>query len=207
MTDKRTAKRSRIMDAATRRFSAHGYQQTRMADIAADLEMKAGSLYYYFTSKESLLATIVETNVGLATAALEEIVVGEGRAIGKIRRAVESHLSVFAEQPDLYAIFLSEKLDAISPDLAATADNMGRRYERLWIDLIEAGAAAGDLRSDLDAWVTMKAVVGLCNSMLFWFSPGGSMKPSDLSDAFARLVLDGIALDGVVFDTLVDRTG
>lgn len=191
-TDKRSAKRAAIMESATRLFSARGFQATRMQDIADELGMQAGSLYYYFPSKEAVLGSIVEANVGAATEALAVIVGSEGSAVGRVRAAIESHLAVFAEQPDLYAIFVSEKLDAISPELAAHVDDLGRRYEQLWVQLLEHGIATGELRSDLEPWVAMKAVVGMCNSTLFWFSEGGRLKATEVAAAFTALALEGL---------------
>ena len=66
MTTKRADKQSRILDVATALFSERGYAATRMQDIADGLGMKAGSLYYYFESKEAVLAAIVGERVGLA---------------------------------------------------------------------------------------------------------------------------------------------
>lgn len=193
MTDKRRAKRRLILETATALFSQHGYQATRMQDIAAKVGMQAGSLYYYFESKEALLSAMVEANVGLAVRELEAIVSGPGTAIDRMRAAVASHLAVFDRQSDLYKIFVSERLDAIVPELAEAVDALGRAYELRWVSLIEEGIAAGELRQGLDPWLTMKAVVGLCNSTLFWFTSDGRLATGDVAAAFSDLLVDGLA--------------
>ncbi len=193
MTDKRRAKRRLILETATALFSQRGYQATRMQDIAFQLGMQAGSLYYYFESKEALLSAVVEANVGLAVRELDAIVSGPGTAINRMRAAVASHLAVFDRQSDLYKIFVSERLDAIAPELAEAVDELGRAYEQRWVSLIGEGIATGELRSDLDPWLTMKAVVGLCNSTLFWFTSDGRLATADVADAFSGLVVEGLA--------------
>lgn len=191
-TDKHSAKRSRIVETATELFSSRGYAATRMQDIAGALDMQAGSLYYYFDSKESLLGAIVSERVGVAVDMLERIVSEESDPVIRIRRAIEGHLTVFDQHADLYSIFLSERLEAISPDLAEQVDELGRTYESLWVGIITEGVASGRLRQSLDAWLAMKAIVGMCNSTLFWFSSSGSMTPADVAARFADIVLDGM---------------
>ncbi len=163
-----------------------------MEDIAGEMEMKAGSLYYYFDSKEAILAAIVETNVGTAVAKLREIVDSPDSVVDRIARAIESHLRLFDAQPDLYSLFNFERIDAISPELGKAVDDLGRAYEGLWVDLISEGVAGGVLRRDLDPWLTMKTVIGVCNSTLFWFSPDGDVDVGELSVAVSSLVLRGI---------------
>ena len=193
MTTKRADKQSRIVDVATTLFSERGYIATRMQDIADGLGMKAGSLYYYFESKEALLAAIVGERVGVAVAMLEDIVSGSDESLRQIRTAIVGHLDVFDRHADLYRIFQSERLEAISEELGAQVDELGRRYEQLWVELIRRAQSDGSVRSDADPWLLMKAIVGMCNSTLFWFSPGGRYTATEVAETFADTVLAGIA--------------
>lgn len=192
MTSKRTDKQARILDVATALFSEKGYAATRMQDIADGLGMKAGSLYYYFESKEAVLASIVGERVGLAVSMLEAIVASPGTTLDRIRRGIEGHLDVFDRHADLYRIFQSERLDAISEELGARVDELGRRYERLWVDLLTHGQSEGSIRADADPWVLMKGIVGMCNSTLFWFAPSGRMSSSEVAAVFSQMILEGI---------------
>ena len=192
MATKRADKQSRILDVATALFSERGYAATRMQDIADGLGMKAGSLYYYFESKESVLAAIVGERVGLAVSMLEEIVSSARDPLDQIRAAVVGHLDVFDRHADLYRIFQSERFDAISEDLGARVDELGRRYEQLWVELIRRAQSEGSVRSDADPWLLMKGIVGMCNSTLFWFESDGRYPPSEVAETFADMILSGI---------------
>jgi AcrR family transcriptional regulator len=192
VTTKRADKQSRILDVATALFSERGYAATRMQDIADGLGMKAGSLYYYFESKEAVLAAIVGERVGVAVAMLEGIVASPRDAVARIRAGIVGHLDVFDRHADLYRIFQSERLDAISAELGAQVDALGRRYEELWVELIRTAQAERSIRSDADPWLLMKGIVGMCNSTLFWFAPGGRYSASEVAGAFADMILGGI---------------
>src|SRR3954463_11772920 len=50
--------RQRILDAAAAVFSEQGYS-ARLSDIADRAQMKAGSLYYHFDSREELVAEVL----------------------------------------------------------------------------------------------------------------------------------------------------
>lgn len=192
VTTKRADKQSRIVDVATALFSERGYAATRMQDIADGLGMKAGSLYYYFDSKQSVLTEIVGERVGVAVSMLEEIVEGPEAPMDQIRAAIVGHLDVFDRHADLYRIFQSERLDAISEELGARVDALGRRYEELWVELIARGQSDGSIRAESDPWLLMKGIVGMCNSTLFWFAPEGRYSSSDVATAFADMILAGI---------------
>lgn len=52
-------RRAEIVDAAQVLFATNGYRDTRMADIADAAGVTKGLLYWYFDSKESLIAEIL----------------------------------------------------------------------------------------------------------------------------------------------------
>ena len=68
--------RQRILDAAAVCFSESGYSGVTLRDIADRANMKAGSLYYHFHSKENLVE--------------EVLCVGVFNAFESTRRAVEA---------------------------------------------------------------------------------------------------------------------
>jgi len=49
-----------IVDAAQKRFGLYGLEKTTMSEIASDLNMCKGSLYYYFPDKEHLYIAVVK---------------------------------------------------------------------------------------------------------------------------------------------------
>ena len=55
-----TDKRDEIIAAAQKRFGQFGFKKTSMLEIAYDLEISKGLLYYYFPDKEHLYVAVVE---------------------------------------------------------------------------------------------------------------------------------------------------
>lgn len=58
--------RRRILKASRRLFTARGFEQTTMDEVAAAAEVSKATLYNYFSSKQSLL-------IGIADGALDEV--------------------------------------------------------------------------------------------------------------------------------------
>lgn len=56
--EKRSLKENQIIDAAEAVFNRQGYDNTKMEDIAAQIGMSKGSVYFYFNSKENLYMAI-----------------------------------------------------------------------------------------------------------------------------------------------------
>ena len=48
-----------VVAAARQRFETHGYKGTSIADIAADVGVNAGSIHWYFPTKDDLFAAVV----------------------------------------------------------------------------------------------------------------------------------------------------
>src|SRR4051794_39974438 len=90
--EKSLEKKREILDAASRVFRRRGLQATGMRDIAAELGMAVGNLYYYFKDKEELLAFVQED----ALAGLLEIAsrVRESalRSDAKLLHLIEEHV-------------------------------------------------------------------------------------------------------------------
>jgi AcrR family transcriptional regulator len=49
-----------ILSAAQKRFALYGVDKTTMREIAEDLNISKGALYYYFSDKEHLIKAVVE---------------------------------------------------------------------------------------------------------------------------------------------------
>ncbi len=63
---------NRILDAALSLFTAHGYRDTDMADIARSMGLARNSLYRYYDSKDHILIAVVQRGMAPFFAQLAE---------------------------------------------------------------------------------------------------------------------------------------
>src|ERR1700735_5438954 len=101
---KAEATRQSILEAAARIFRRDGYSAARLSDIAAEIGMKAGSLYYHFGSREALVEAVMEigarrTHQAVAKA-LADLPPGSG-GLARLEAAIESHLVMGLAQEDI----------------------------------------------------------------------------------------------------------
>jgi TetR/AcrR family transcriptional repressor of nem operon len=54
-------KRERLVAAATQMLYEHGVEKTTLAGIAAAADVPLGNVYYYFKTKDALVAAVIET--------------------------------------------------------------------------------------------------------------------------------------------------
>ena len=100
----KTETRVKIVDAAIVTFSKHGYDRTKMDDIAETANLSKGTLYLYFKSKEELFYAISENNIKALKEQLsvlftksEDLILDSQKFYVNFRKASEQSDKVFLE--------------------------------------------------------------------------------------------------------------
>jgi AcrR family transcriptional regulator len=183
-------RRREILAAASRLFREKGLHATGMREIAATLGMTAGNLYYYFPSKQELLAWCQEETLAELGERARAIAATDGPAARRLERLIVEHVTVLNEAtPGSLAHLEIEEVPAgRRPALMARR----KRYERVWRRLIEDGIAAGELRPVDPALATL-ALLGAVNWTVKWFDAGGAKSARAVGEEFAALLVGGLA--------------
>lgn len=100
----KTEVREKIVDAAIVTFSKHGYDRTKMDDIAETANLSKGTIYLYFKSKEELFYAISENNIkalkeqlSVLFAKSEDLISDSQKFYVNFRKASEQSDKVFLE--------------------------------------------------------------------------------------------------------------
>jgi AcrR family transcriptional regulator len=79
--------RTAVLDAARRRFAEHGYDGTKLRDVAADAGVDVALVSYFFGSKDGLFAAAMELQVSPADVVAQLVADGvEGLGERLVRR-------------------------------------------------------------------------------------------------------------------------
>jgi AcrR family transcriptional regulator len=73
-TGQRPGKRERLVAAAAQLVHQQGIERTTLADIAAAADVPAGNVYYYFKTKDDVIAAVIEAHaqqIGTTLAVIE----------------------------------------------------------------------------------------------------------------------------------------
>jgi AcrR family transcriptional regulator len=160
-----------ILAHASALFAEKGYAGTTPQQIAESVGMSRQSLYYYMSSKEDILAKLVEHMTATVVERMREVVSdGALTPTAQLAGAVRVIVTDRATRPLEFRL-----LDRSASSLpeALTKEYLDGRREALAImqSLIAEGIAAGEFRA-VDARVTALSVIGMCNWVAWWFEPG-----------------------------------
>ncbi|GAA1318167.1 TetR/AcrR family transcriptional regulator [Streptomyces sanglieri] len=188
-------RRRELLATAAEVFAAQGYNATTVRKIADAAGMLAGSLYYHFDSKESMLDEILST---FLTELWEgyDTVLAAGLAP---RRTIEALVTESFREIDRHraavAIYQKEARHlADQPRFRYLADSQ-QKFEKAWLGTLERGVADHSFRADLDIRLTYRFVRDTVWVAASWYRPGGLHSPEEIARQYLSMVLDGIALD------------
>ena len=175
---------------ACRVFAAQGFDGASLQDIADQFGVLKGSLFHYISTKDELLAEIIEGVYEEAAREVWSIAVQEDRAVERLRRIIVA-----------YAVFMSRHLDEVTvwlrdfnslPDASRKAlrEREDRDRHRLQELIVEA-QREGDIRPDVDPRLAALALLGSINWLHRWFQPR-RLPAGEVGERFAEMFLDGL---------------
>ncbi|EPH39794.1 TetR/AcrR family transcriptional regulator [Streptomyces aurantiacus] len=187
-------RREELLRIAADVFAEQGYNATTVRKIADAAGMLAGSLYYHFDSKESMLEEILRTFLtelwdgydGVLSAplgpreTLEALVTESFREIDRHRSAV--------------AIYQKESKHLVTQTRFEYLVESQQRFEKAWLTTLERGVTEGVFRADLDIRLAYRFVRDTVWVAASWYRPGGGHSPEEIARQYLSMVLDGIAV-------------
>jgi AcrR family transcriptional regulator len=185
-------RRAEVLDVAARVFHEKGYDATTIQDIADELGMLKGSLYYYIDGKEDVLFELLQEVHQEALAAVREAVAIDGDPLQKIRAFVTTLAQFNAEHTIRMGILLHDFRSLSEPrrrEIVRERD----RYDRMLRKFISEGQREGLVTSDIDPKMAALAVMGMINSIYQWYRPSGQRRPKQIGSFYADLVVRSLA--------------
>jgi AcrR family transcriptional regulator len=187
----RAADRKReILAAASRVFRRKGLHATGMRDIASELDMHVGNLYYYFKNKEELLAFCQEDALAGLRALIEEVRAGDFRADRRLRHLIIGHVELLNETTPGSLAHL--EVEALSKDWQPKIVKLRNDYEHALRRIIAEGIESGVFRA-VDPGTAALAILGALNWTVKWFRHEGDKSAAQIGSEFADLLVGGLS--------------
>lgn len=187
-------RRRELLDTAAEVFAAQGYDATTVRKIADAAGMLAGSLYYHFDSKESMLDEIL-------SAFLTELWEGYDTVLAAglgPRETIEALVTESFREIDRHraavAIYQKESRTLSAQPRFHYLSDSQQKFEKAWLGTLERGVAARVFRADLDIRLTYRFVRDTVWVAASWYRPGGGHSPEEIARQYLSMVLDGIAV-------------
>ncbi len=190
----RTSRKDEVLRVAAHLFKEHGYHGTSMRQLADALGLEKGSLYHHLSSKEDLVYEIMITGLTVATSRLNEIAdnpfLTPTQQLRRVVRALVDDICEDFEASVALAVITDGRV--LSPKLRSKYVQARDAYEDKLESILQAGISANEI-APCNTNLIAKAIVGMCGWMCLWYRPDGPLKPEAIADAYARLVLEGLA--------------
>ncbi len=161
-SDRGTARKHQILEAASNVFARLGLQKTRMDDIVSESGLSKGALYWYFKSKDDIIVAILERFLERELEVLSALPEAEGSAEDRLRKFSElivadlRNLKYFQTIAyEFYAMALRKK------SIRALFKVYLKKYLNIMVPIAEQGIRNGEFKEmdPSDIAVSMGAIV------------------------------------------------
>lgn len=198
--------REELLSRAAEVFAQRGFAQTRIQDIAAAVSLSRSALYHYFTSKEQILAALVEEHTQSRAEALRPLAEDTGRtALDRLREALRA--TVVERLSGGARLRVLDQLAVEMPlELRKVFDGGRRRILDVYTEIVADGVRRGEFRN-VDPRTAALAVLGIANWTSWWYSPSGRKGPDELADLLVDIGLNGLVATGPAAPAANTRAG
>ena len=171
-----------IVETAAQIFRAKGYDAGSLDDLAAALDLRKASLYYYVRSKAELLYLIFDRAISTALSRIESCLdIEDPRE--RLASLIRDQAITIAQEPSFFSVFFDQR-PRLAADYEAEIRAKERHYLHVFARAVAAAAADGAI-APVEARYGAQAVLGMTSWVYKWFEPG-----RDDPEAFAQTCVD-----------------
>jgi AcrR family transcriptional regulator len=180
---KRTERIERLERAAARVFADKGYEGANFEQIAAELDLRGPSLYYYFTSKEELFLRCVNKSADEVFARLREIAEADLAPIDKLSSLFREQVLIeVRDYPEFVPLFFRTRIP--DPALRERVLAIRREHAAIFEEVVKQIRARTDV-DDAVARVSLETAFGALAHLPEWYNPNGRLSVDGLADILA----------------------
>lgn len=182
-------KKLEILRSAASAFRRRGFDGAGMREIARDIDVAPGVLYYYFRNKQEILYFCQEYSLNR----LLEI----GRGIARQRTPADLRLGALIREQlrcmldELQGCSGHIEFHALPASLLRKVVAKRDQYEAIVRGIIGDGIRSGRFRA-VDPKLSALAILGAINWTVRWYDPHGPQSPGKIADAFADTLVRGL---------------
>lgn len=201
--------RGEILQAAARVLRDSGYKATTLRKIAEEADMQAGSVYYHFNSKETIVDEVL-------SAGLSDLLTGVEAAVQKFDTPYDHHARIAtAIWTHLDFLFKASEFTSANVRSYGMLPNNFREkhrairheYGKLWDRILREGQEDGAIRSDIKIVPLRQVMLGALNWTVEWFNPNKAGEEGYISlPEFSAMLID-LLLEGICKREAIPSTG
>jgi AcrR family transcriptional regulator len=179
-----------VLQSAANIFFAKGFHATSIEDVARDVGMLKGSLYYYINSKDDLLFRLLLAGIEDSDAFIAQQIDPQGEPAAQLERAIRAQIDYIIQNRVPFGLFLHE-FDSLSGKRQHKLIAVMSRYNNRFVDLVRKGQEQGKL-IDGEPWVIVNGILGMCNWLYRWYDPDQVSDSEQIKSVFVKMIFAGI---------------
>jgi AcrR family transcriptional regulator len=136
-------RRDEILRATCDEVAKRGFAHTRAADVAANLGVSTGLIFYHFESKDTLLSAAFAYAAERDLERLDDAAAGKGSALRRLARI----LTMYGPEGGAgWALWIDAWAAALrSPEMAEVSQRLDVRWKDTVAEVIKQGVASGEM--------------------------------------------------------------
>ena len=188
---KKRQTRSDILEAGRDLFQVQGFDETSVEEIATRANVSRATFFNYFPTKEVLLGSLADEELGWLQSRIEGELSAEFSAVARIRQAVRMLVE------DTWSFLQVTRyvfLDALRHPAGQNASSV--KLGDILGELVREAQQKGEIRADLDPDEIAQAIVGAYLAALFAriAVEEHSPTPGLLAENIVDMLFEGIAV-------------
>jgi TetR/AcrR family transcriptional regulator, cholesterol catabolism regulator len=179
-----------VLESAANIFFTKGFHATSIEDVARDVGMLKGSLYYYIKSKDDLLFRLLLAGIEDSDAFIAHHIDPDGEPVAQLERAIRAQIDYIIENRVPFGLFLHE-FDSLSGKRQHKLIAVMSRYNHRFVELVKKGQLEGTLITG-EPWIIVNGILGMCNWLYRWYDPEQMSDPEKIKSVFVEMIFEGI---------------
>ncbi|MGB2627216.1 MAG: TetR/AcrR family transcriptional regulator [Candidatus Acidiferrum sp.] len=179
-----------VLRSAANIFFAKGFHATSLEEVARDVGMLKGSLYYYIKSKDDLLFQLLLAGIEDGDAYIEKQIDPTGDPVEQLERAIRAQIDYIIQNKVPFGLFLHE-FDSLPGKRQHKLTAVMSRYNNRFVELVQKGQHQGKLMKG-EPWIIVNGMLGMCNWLYRWYDIDHISDTEQIKQVFLDVIFKGI---------------
>jgi AcrR family transcriptional regulator len=179
-----------VLQSAANIFFAKGFHATSIEDVARDVGMLKGSLYYYIKSKDDLLFRLLLAGIEDSDAFIAQQIDPHGDPMEQLERAIRAQIDYIIRNCVQFGLFLHE-FDSLSGKRQHKLISVMSRYNARFVELVRRAQQQGRLIHG-QPWIIVNGILGMCNWLYRWYDADQMTDAEQIKSIFVRMIFEGV---------------
>ena len=182
-------RKQQILETAALVFARLGYTAS-IDQIAEEMGVTKGHIYYYFSSKQDILFQIFRQAMDLFLAQISSVNILGLPPDQRLKAIFKKHIIVICENRAIMTVFMDLRRDLL-PDHWSEIANSRNEYEELLQELIREGATKGYFDVENEKVISY-TLLGAINWVYVWYQENGKHSADAVAEMMSDYLLRGL---------------